>query len=822
MLALTAPVFAAAVGGMAAATLALWVGKQSESAEAVRGIFAMKVNTALGLFLLAVSLVGMWRGGRSFRNLSSVCAGGAVFLGAAMLLEHVGSLDLRIDQFLLDDATEALLPGRISISMAMTLVLMGVAYWLNWPDRAPRVSHPILLIALVIPLAALGGYIYDAPDVSHSLRSPLIAMHNALCAGLLCIGGLFVRSDAGMMKLLMSDTGASAIARRLLPAAIVLPMLLGAIILSVQRAGVFSSTLAFAVLGATCSLMFAGAVWLTTSLMARSEAKKALADDQRRRAERQMLEGQQRLRIAVETAKLGTWDFNMQTGVFACSAQCRINFGLSPEAVFDYPALMAAIEPEDRDRVEAAIKCARGGVEDYREEYRARWPDGSIHPILTSGRVLMDESGTPARMVGVTLDLTDLRQAEESLKQLNATLEQQVQERSRALERNEVALRQAQKMESLGQLTGGLAHDFNNLLAGIRGSLELLQRRVQQQRYEDLDKYIGIAKAASDRGASLTQSLLAFARKQTLAPVAFNVNSTIANMGEMLDRTLGPDVRFRFELTEGLQPILCDAAQLESALLNLCINARDAMPGGGVLTISTTHCPTIGAADAVCDRGGQIGVFVCIAVHDTGLGMSEEVRTRVFDPFFTTKPAGKGTGLGLSMVYGFAKQSGGDVRIESSVGAGTVVTICLPAFEGQVPMVSSDGTIRTVEHRSSASILVVDDEPSVRAVLTDMLHELGHVVIEAEDGPSAIQIVESECRIDLLISDVGLPNGLNGRQVIDRARLRRPNLPALIVTGYAESTIFQEAPLPSDVPIMKKPFSFEELSAKVSARLGAT
>ena len=380
-------------------------------------------------------------------------------------------------------------------------------------------------------------------------------------------------------------------------------------------------------------------------------------------------------------------------------------------------------------------------------------------------------------------------------------------------------LRQSQKMEAVGQLTGGIAHDFNNLLAGILGSLELLRSRMSQGRFGEMERYIGMAVTSANRAASLTHRLLAFSRRQTLDPKTIDVNRLTASMEDLIRRTVGPAIHVATAISDDLWRTLCDANQLESALLNLAINARDAMPDGGRLTIQATNA-RLDAAYA--DRHPEVapGEYVAVSVTDTGTGMTPEVIARVFEPFFTTKPFGQGTGLGLSMVYGFAKQSNGYTQIDSDPGRGTTVCLYLPrdlktgeaeAGEPVSHPVSTAGAGETV--------LVVDDEPVVRMLISDMLRDLGYGVVEAADGAEGLRVVQSRQDIDLLVSDVGLPGGMNGRQLADAARLHQPRLKVLFITGYAENALFGKGVLEADMQLITKPFALDMLAAKIQAML---
>ncbi|WP_262031000.1 PAS domain S-box protein [Microvirga sp. Mcv34] len=375
-------------------------------------------------------------------------------------------------------------------------------------------------------------------------------------------------------------------------------------------------------------------------------------------------------------------------------------------------------------------------------------------------------------------------------------------------------LRQSQKMEAVGQLTGGIAHDFNNLLTGIVGSLDLLQSRMAQGRLERLDRYINAATTSANRAAALTHRLLAFARRQPLDPKPVAVNRLILSMEELLRRTMSESIQLRITADDDLPLTLCDPNQLESAILNLAINARDAMLHGGILTIETS-ITNLDRLYVASQQEVSPGRYITISVSDTGTGMPADVLAQAFDPFFTTKPLGEGTGLGLSMVYGFAKQSEGHVRIYSEVGRGTTVKIYLPChageLEGDAPTSAS-----TESYRAGAgeTVLVVEDEPVVRSLILEVLADLGYQALEAMDGPSGLKILESKQRIDLLVSDVGLP-GLNGRQLADHARLVRPHLKVLFITGYAEQAAIASGFLAPGMEMITKPFAIEDLAARI-------
>ena len=386
-----------------------------------------------------------------------------------------------------------------------------------------------------------------------------------------------------------------------------------------------------------------------------------------------------------------------------------------------------------------------------------------------------------------------------------------------ALVRAEDQLRQAQKMEAVGQLTGGIAHDFNNLLQGVTGSLDLMRKRISEGRIGELDRFITGAMTSAERASALTHRLLAFSRRQPLDPRPLKVNPLIAADEDLLRRTLGEAVALELVLAGGLWLTLCDANQLESAILNLALNARDAMPDGGRLTIETanTHLDN---AYVARDRDVRPGQYVCISVSDTGVGMDAEVIGRAFDPFFTTKPIGQGTGLGLSMIYGFARQSEGSIKLYSEPGRGTTAKLYLPRYRGPVPGAAAAEADTGEAGLAEETVLVVEDEPIVRGLIVEVLAELGYRSIEAADGLEGLQVLKSDRRIDLLITDIGLP-GLNGRQMTESARAQRPGLKVLFMTGYAENAAVASGFLAPGMEMVTKPFAMDALAQRIAVML---
>ena len=382
-----------------------------------------------------------------------------------------------------------------------------------------------------------------------------------------------------------------------------------------------------------------------------------------------------------------------------------------------------------------------------------------------------------------------------------------------ALHQAETQLRQAQKMEAVGQLTGGIAHDFNNMLTGIIGGLAMLRRRIAQGRTADLDRYIDAAVTSAERAATLTHRLLAFSRQQPLDLAPVDVNTLVRSMADMLRNTLGERVALEVSVDEGLWRARTDANQVESAILNLAINARDAMPDGGSLTIRTSRA-VIDSAYAALNEGVSPGDYVLLAVSDTGVGMPADVMAKAFDPFFTTKPIGQGTGLGLSMIYGFVQQTGGHVKIQSEPGQGATIRLYLPRDLSEADAGRPKVAKAELARGGGQTVLVVEDDPSVRMLVVELLGELGYAAIEAPDGATALPVLGSDINISLMITDVGLP-GLNGRQLAEIARERRSGLPVLFLTGYAAGAAVRSQFVGEGMDIAYKPFVLETLATTI-------
>lgn len=549
------------------------------------------------------------------------------------------------------------------------------------------------------------------------------------------------------------------------------------------------------------------------------------AEDRLRVSESLARENVQRVQLALAAgAIIGTWNWDLRTDRFTVDEGFARGFGLDPalgRERLSLEQIITSVHPEDRPGLIAAIDevIARGGA--YAHQYRVRRADGRYYWIEANGRVDHSPEGIALSFPGVLIDVEDRRSIEAerdrataALRALNDTLELRVAERTAELIHAEEKLRQSQKMEAVGQLTGGLAHDFNNLLAGISGALDLMGMRIAQGRLNDIDKYMLAAQSAAKRAAALTHRLLAFSRRQTLDPRPLDVNLLVEGMTELIQRTVGPSILVETVSPPDLWPASVDASQLENAILNLCINSRDAMPDGGRIIIETANQWL--DAEAALANDLPAGEYLSLTVTDTGTGMAPGVIAKAFDPFFTTKPIGEGTGLGLSMIYGFAKQSGGQVRISSELGKGTSMCIHLPRYHGEAgASTAAPAQSAAALTGSCGTILIVDDEPTVRLLLTDVLGDLGYTLIEAADSLTGLKLLQSDVDIDLLITDVGLPGGMNGRQMADAGREVRPGLKTLFITGYAESAALGNSSLGAGMQVLTKPFSIDILATRV-------
>jgi PAS domain S-box-containing protein len=532
---------------------------------------------------------------------------------------------------------------------------------------------------------------------------------------------------------------------------------------------------------------------------------------------------EEHLRLALHAGRLGSWSLELESSVLIVSETCKSHFGIDLDTDFSYDDLLDKIHAEDRQRHLEVIEAALRSKEDFTIEYQVVWPDQSLHWVQIRGQTMHDRHGKPWRMAGVSLDISDRREAENrllesqsTLQQFNETLEMRIEERTSELalandrlmkemaerERTQIALMQAQKMEAVGRLTGGIAHDFNNLLNVIIGNVDLIERLAGDER---IKRMAASARNATKRGAKLTGQLLAFSRNQSLNLKPVDMETLIDGMRDLIAVSVGSGVHVTINVQQALPRAIADPNQLEMAILNLAINARDAMPDGGHLHIEVHQRES---HEGVL----KSGAYVVIAVKDTGSGMTQEVLSKVFDPFFTTKAVGKGTGLGLSQVYGIAEQSGGLARIDSAIGKGTTVEVWLPVADAPLlPERSAESADQPLVAKESGNILVIEDDAQVRQFIVECLEILGYTVEQAENGWFGLEKLQVSS-FDLLIVDFLMP-GMNGTEVIAAAREHHPHLPIIMATGYADMQAVEKV---IDLnAVLRKPFQISELADSV-------
>jgi hypothetical protein len=502
-----------------------------------------------------------------------------------------------------------------------------------------------------------------------------------------------------------------------------------------------------------------------------------------------------RLALGV-TGGVGVWSYLVASDHFFCDAAISELYGLDAErAVRGIPRseFLGNVHPDDVAGLRQVMSRGLEAEGPLELEYRICHPDGSVRSVLSRGHTYFDETGSPARRVGVGIDMTSQRKLEEQL-------------------------RQSQKMEALGLLTGGIAHDFNNMLQGIVMPLQLIRKRLASKTFEGIDRYIDAGLESARRAAAITQRLLAFSRRQPLANRSVTLSSALHGLEEILRNAVGENVALRIDQEEGTWDVLTDPHQLDSALLNLTINARDAMPDGGSLGIEVRNT-SLTAAEAFRIEGLMAGDYVRVSVRDTGIGMPASVMAQAFEPFFTTKPMGQGTGLGLSMIYGYARQSHGSVTIESTEGVGTCVNLFLPRAPMAAGPLATGAPSVPAAAAKRRRILVVEDDAIVRGMAVELLNDHGYQVSEAADGAAGMAMLERSERLDLMLSDVGLP-GPNGRQLADYAVSRFPDIRVVLMTGYAAHVATDAALLQGNVQLLTKPFDADVLLRKIAEILG--
>ncbi|WP_448693659.1 ATP-binding protein [Pseudomonas rhizophila] len=553
--------------------------------------------------------------------------------------------------------------------------------------------------------------------------------------------------------------------------------------------------------------------------------KRAKTMQAMRLTEEKLRESERHYRIAAQLNPLWPWTADSHGAVTSLDQRWYEYTARSPEQTLGRQWLNAT-HPDDRISFARLWNQSLASLQPFDAQIQLRKSTGEYRWFRIRAFCSLDPEGRCERWYGTVEDINERVQLEAALRDWNDLLEDRIATRTQQLEAEqqeralaESKLRQSQKMEAVGQLTGGIAHDFNNLLAGISGSLELMQRHIDRQRYDELSRYNSVALTSATRAAALTQRLLAFSRQQSLEPEVLEPRKVVAGLEEMIRRSVGPSIHVECAF-RGHDPIKCDPNGLENALLNLAINARDAMPGGGTLKLDVQRC--VIDATSSSEKMMPPGPYVAISVTDSGTGISADILSRVFDPFFTTKRIGEGSGLGLSMIYGFAQQSGGQVKIQSSVGVGTTVTMYFPVVSQSPIRVKSAHLDDTAPLQPGANetILVVDDEAAIRQLVSEFLTETGYHVIDALDSVSALKQADKTEHIDLLLTDIGLPGTINGISLANEMKARYPSLKVLFITGFAEGKNLVS--VDTTTHVLAKPFSLTDLGRRVSALIHAS
>jgi two-component system, cell cycle sensor histidine kinase and response regulator CckA len=749
----------------------------------VTGTSTMKANTAV-LFVLAGLALGLARTKRERRAVGGL-ATVVVVVAAGTLAEYALGRDFGLDQLLVADrapATFPAAPGRMGINTAVSFILAGVALVLSGAQRSRsrRLSQWLAVTCTAIGAVSLTGYAYSV-DASYGLTSyTQMAVHTAGLLVLLGLGVVFVNPAEGIAGIVTSPGPGGQMTRSVLPFVLLGPFVMGWLRLEGQQAGLYGTEFGVGILVIVSTTSLATVVMLYASRIDRADAATRLAEREARTLD-------ERWRVAVSAARIGAWEVELATGRITCSDVFIEMLGLPPGSPTpNHETFAAMIHPDDRAAVAAAQARVPEAADDGAVEFRVVWPDGSIHWLYMRAHASRDAHGRPTRLLGAALDITSRKELEGSL-------------------------RQAQKLEAVGQLAGGVAHDFNNVLTAVIGYSDLLLAETPSGTPLH-DGLLEIGKAGH-RASQITRQLLAFSRKQILQPRVLDINALIADLEKMLQRVVYEHVQIVTRLAPDVGHIRADPTQIEQVLVNLTVNARDAMPRGGTLTIETANTTLDGHYP---QRHEPVvpGPYVLLSVNDSGVGMDRATQERLFEPFFTTKGIGKGTGLGLATVYGIVTQSGGHIWVYSEPGRGTTFKIYFPRVYEEAAVADSHGAAHAPQG-GSETILLVEDEVGVRQLARLVLEGAGYRVMEAAGPQEALAAARgSGDAIQLLLSDVVMP-GSGDVSLYDELAVDRPSLKVLYMSGYADETMVQRGWLSSDMPYLAKPFTVHELVQKV-------
>lgn len=792
----TARIAAIIVGLAGIAVLIGWASNVTFLKSILPGYSAMKPNTAIAFVLSALVLSLAARRERlpPSRAVPSAITCGALLvlaIGAATQIEYIARIDLGIDRLFFSEAADPTepFPGRMSPISAMSFALFGILMLL--PRRTGPAIDTIFTAIAVAGLAfaylAVIGYAYHVPMLYSREAYGSIALHSALALFLLFLGTAASRPEMGWIGLLRSKGAGGAMARRLLPTIVVGLPVIGWLRIQGERLGLYDTWTGVALLTIVSVAILTCVVWAIGLYANRLDRERRASLESLTASEERQRISEQRYRRLFDLMQEAVWIHQDGMILFANPAAARLFGAPNPQAVTGR-SIFAIIHPDDRLRAQERTRFSlKEGRQLPITDLRYLGQDGVTRIGATHAAPITEEGHR--RSLATARDVTAQRQAEEQL-------------------------RQSQKMEAVGHLTGGMAHDFNNLLTVILGNLDLAVARTEG----DTRRSIENALRAGELGATLIQRLLAFSRRQTLAPQPLDANALIRGLEDLLRRTLGEAIEIDLKLGSGLWPMLADRGQVESALLNLAVNARDAMPEGGRLTIETANA-SIDAAYAARNNEVMPGDYVMLAVTDSGAGMTPTVLARAAEPFFTTKDVGKGSGLGLSMIYGFAKQSNGHLKIYSEVGHGTTVRLYLPRPAGEATETVMPASMALPTAARGETILAVEDDAGVRSLVVSQLTGLGYRVIEAANGPQALAILETDRKVDLLFTDVVMPGGMTGKALAERALAKRPALKVLFTSGYTENTIVHHGKLDADVHFLAKPYKLDDLAKKIREAL---
>jgi signal transduction histidine kinase/CheY-like chemotaxis protein len=779
--------------------IAGWAFRIEPLKSVLPNLSTMKLNTAICFMLAGFALAASPSPIASLRHAATFAGAMILVVGLLTVAEYSSGRDLGIDQlFVADTGTlrGSGFPGRMSPLTATAWIALGSTIMLLALGRQRRTiifAHILVGYVGFIAFLAAAGYAFGAETLWGIGFYTAMAIHTAFGLVLTFIAALITRADEGWLAPFRDSPDARRLLAGLLPISVLLPVALGLLLLFGSSLGAYNAAFGFA-LFAPCTVLAFVAVAMGVARRAR-DSELSL-----RQSETALRGSEERLSTALAIAQLGTFEWHLQSDGLVLDERSREIFDFAEGEGATADELFAKVHPMDLQRLLAEFRRSRDALSHLETEYQIRLRDGEHRTVASFTDTEGD--GVAVRVFGVVGDISDRKRLEADLRGLNENLEERVRERTAELERVYEQLRQAQKLEAMGQLTGGVAHDFNNLLSPIIGSLDLIQKRKLDE--DRTNRLLDGALAAAERARVLVQRLLAFARRQPLQPAPVDMAALVDGMAELVASTSGPRIKVVTDVSPDLPPAHADANQLEMAILNLAVNARDAMPDGGQLTLG------VRAVDLGSDQESRLrpGRYVCLSVADTGVGMNEDTLARSIEPFFSTKGVGQGTGLGLSMAHGLAAQLGGELQLRSKPGVGTVVELWLPAVAHNE---ASEAKPPPKEPSpATGTVLLVDDEIAVRISTAEMLNDLGYEVVEVDCAEDALGRISEGLAPDIVVTDHLMP-GMTGADFARWLNANQPELPVLIISGYAD--VDDIAP---DLSRLAKPFRQADLAAALA------